>query len=310
MRKIPLNELNDEEFEKLIVLICDRILGMGTINFSKGPDGGQDGRFTGKAQNYPSQASPWEGRFIIQAKHTEKINASCSDASFKQILKKEVQERLKNIIDKEKIDYYLLFTNRKLSGNADVKISDFIKTNLTVKNRIIGEERIQLWLQDYPKISKTMDLNRFFLPLDFYEKDLKEIILKFSKLKEGLDQIIKNVHKDLKYIDKTEKNRLNKLSEDYFKIIRDDSLSYFSKIDIFLKDPANREYKNYYLNTVADLRAKITIHRDDFHLFEELFGFLYNYIVNNNLPALKETRRLVWVFLHYMYWNCDIGLKD
>jgi len=310
MRKIPLNDLNDEDFQKLIILICDRILGMGTVNFSKGPDGGQDGRFTGKAQNYPSQTSPWEGRFIIQAKHTEKINASCSDASFTRILKKEVHGRLKEIVEKEKIDYYLLFTNRKLSGNADVKISNFIKSSLKIESRIIGAERIQLWLEEYPDISKTMNLNRFFLPLNFYEKDLRDIIIKFSNLKEGLDQTIENVRKDFEYIDKTEKNKLNKLSEDYFKIIRDDSLSYFSKIDSFLVDPANREYKEYYLNTIADLRAKITIHRDDFHQFEELFGFLYDYIVNNSFQDLKETRRLVWVFLHYMYWNCDIGRKD
>lgn len=310
MRKIPLNELNDEAFETLVILICEHILGIGTINFSKGTDGGRDGRFTGKAQSYPSKASPWKGRFIIQAKHTTKINAKCSDSDFNTILKNEVHKRVKKMVERDEIDYYLLFTNRKLSGIADFKISDLIDTNLKVENRIIGEERIQLWLQEYPDISKTMNLNRFFLPLNFYEKDLKDIIIKFSNLKKGLDQTIENVRKDLEYIDKTEKNKLNKLSEEYFKIIRNASLSYFSKIDTFLKDPSNKKYKIYYLNTVAELQAKITIRRDDFHQFEELFEFLYDYIVNNSFPDLKETRRLVWVFLHYMYWNCDIGRKD
>jgi hypothetical protein len=66
MRSFPLYDLNDQEFEKLVVLICERILGSGTINFSTGADAGRDAKFTGKAQNFPSKTSPWEGKFIIK----------------------------------------------------------------------------------------------------------------------------------------------------------------------------------------------------------------------------------------------------
>jgi hypothetical protein len=66
MRSFPLYDLNNQEFAKLIVLICERILGTGTINFSTGADGGRDAKFTGKAQNFPSKTSPWEGKFIIK----------------------------------------------------------------------------------------------------------------------------------------------------------------------------------------------------------------------------------------------------
>ena len=42
--KYPLHNMNDDDFEKLSALICEKILGTGTIVFSKGKDGGRDER--------------------------------------------------------------------------------------------------------------------------------------------------------------------------------------------------------------------------------------------------------------------------
>ena len=56
--------------------------------FSVGTDGGKDARFTGKANKYPSESKQWEGKIIIQAKHTQRPNASCSDSDFQTIIKK------------------------------------------------------------------------------------------------------------------------------------------------------------------------------------------------------------------------------
>lgn len=76
MSNYPLNELSSREFEKLVALICERILGAGTLIFSDGKDGGRDVDFTGKANHFPSESKPWEGKFIIQAKHTSNPTAS------------------------------------------------------------------------------------------------------------------------------------------------------------------------------------------------------------------------------------------
>ncbi len=43
-------------------------------------DGGRDAFFEGTAQRFPSEAYPWVGAFVIQAKHTEKADASCLDS--------------------------------------------------------------------------------------------------------------------------------------------------------------------------------------------------------------------------------------
>lgn len=141
--KYPLYNLNDEEFEKLSALICERILGTGTIVFSLGKDGGRDAKFTGRANRFPSEAKPWDGKFIIQAKHTTDPIASCSDSKFQAIIKNELP-KLKNLKNQSKIDYYLLFTNRKLSGLQDAKIEDIIDDKTNIHNYVFGDERIQL----------------------------------------------------------------------------------------------------------------------------------------------------------------------
>ena len=89
-QKYPLHNLNDKDFEDLSALICKKILGTGTVVFSTGKDGGRDAKFTGKANNFPSEEPPWDGKFIIQAKHTTNPIASCSDSEFQTILKKEL----------------------------------------------------------------------------------------------------------------------------------------------------------------------------------------------------------------------------
>jgi hypothetical protein len=310
MRNFPLYNLTWQEFEKLIALICEKILGTGTIIFSTGTDGGRDAKFTGKAQNFPSKTSPWEGKFIIQAKHTEKPNAKCSDYDFKKILNDEVNQRLKKLTENNELDYYLLFTNRRLSGTTDAKITDFIESNLSIGNCLISDEKIQLWLTQYPEIIKALNLNKLFIPFEFYETDLKEIVIKFSEMKADLGKTIKRKQDQLKYLDKTVKNELNNLSKDYFEFIKKDSLAYFHKIEAFLKDPVNKQYKTFYDNTVLDLNETVIVRRDEYHKFDEVLKEIYDYVMSYNFQSLKEKRKLVRVFLHYMYWNCDIGIED
>ena len=42
--RYPLYYLNCDEFENLVILICNHILGSATIPFAKGKDGGKDGK--------------------------------------------------------------------------------------------------------------------------------------------------------------------------------------------------------------------------------------------------------------------------
>ncbi len=303
--KYPLENLTDIEFEDLVALICEKILGTGTIVFSEGKDGGKDARFKGKANNFPSISEPWHGKIIIQAKHTNRVNASCSESDFQSILKKSVLPAINSLTISNEIDYYLLFTNRKLSGIQDKKIEDIFEDNIEVENIVIGIERIDLWLKEYPIIAKTLKLNRLLLPLDFNENDLKEIISTFSNLNGKSVQIsFIPEARDIQI-----KNALNKLSEEYFNNMIKKNIIYFDQIRAFLTDTINLAYLNKYENTIEDINAEIIVHRDEYDKFEAILEYLYKFILVNN-PSLENNRRLVRLFLHYMYYNCDIGLNE
>ncbi len=303
--KYPLENLTDIEFENLVALICSEILGTGTIIFSDGKDGGRDAEFNGTANNFPSKSNPWNGKIIIQAKHTKRNNASCSESDFQSILKTSVIPAIRNLKNKKEIDYYLLFTNRKLSGVQYPKIESIFDAKTGIENRLIGLEQIEFWINQYPSIVKKLNLNKLLLPLSFDEEDLKLIINSFSKL----DKKRSNFLEIPENRDIENKNTLNVLSKEYFDNVIKKNLIYFEQIRKFLTDSINGEYLDKYENTIDDINAKIIVHRNDFEKFEMILEFLYDFIVENN-TELKNKRRLVRLFLHYMYYNCDIGINE
>ena len=107
-----------------------------------------------------------------------------------------------------------------------------------------------------------------------------------------------------------EKNKLNEMSEEYFNDVFKESVNDFASIRTFLQDPKNKQYLTMYQNTVYDIQEEITINRDDYYAFDELLNHLYKLILDTENIALKNNRRLIRVFLHYMYFHCDIGIKE
>lgn len=51
--KFAYEDLSDDQFEVLIVLLCQRLLGIAVQGFAKGPDGGRDAKFVGTAELHP-----------------------------------------------------------------------------------------------------------------------------------------------------------------------------------------------------------------------------------------------------------------
>ena len=145
-------------------------------------------------------------------------------------------------------------------------------------------------------------------PIRFFEEDIKEIIRCFADEVEEINGIVEDFN-DLYRPDIEKKNEINRLSEEYFNLIKEQSLMYFEKIRRFLKDPDNKNHLQKYLSTITELNNKIMCNRQDFDYFEKVFDAIYSYIVDKCNYELKFDKNLIWVFLHYMYWNCDIGEK-
>ena len=306
--------LNDSTFEDLVNTICQKILGTGVISFSPGKDGGRDGKFTGTAQNYPDNVNPWSGKFIIQAKWTHNPIASCSDSDFVRIVKDEII-KIKKLKDDGDIDCYMLFTNRKYAGvKGEELLKKIVKETGVEKSAIIGKEAINdRHLNQHKEIVRQYRLDLHHIPFDFSDEEIKDIILTFKQQLPSIEDEIKaevdRIKHDFVFIEKKEKNKKNRLSEEYFQNeIKAKSLMDFAKIERFLALPQNEEIKDYYFDVVSELSNLITIKRDNFDAFEEIFLFIYKMVCDGSIE-LKGTKRHVMTLLHYMYFECLIGIK-
>lgn len=102
---ITYHNLSDGQFEELVIELCVELLGHGAQGFVTGKDGGRDARFVGTAKLVPSEAEPWNGRIVIQVKHTELLNKTFSESDFSghgesSVLAKELP-RIKALLQKK-----------------------------------------------------------------------------------------------------------------------------------------------------------------------------------------------------------------
>ena len=310
------DQMGEDEFEAMVIDLCNDLLGIGVHSFTKGRDGGKDGFFTGTAQAYPSKAAPWSGDFIVQAKHTTNPNGSCADNDFfsnkSSILNKEIKrlnERRQNA--GQAFNCYLIFTNRKLPGGAHTSIKKHLQTELDVENvDVIGVENLTRYVNDRPDVIKRYNLFRSMLPDRFYEKDIRDVIVLFSQHSDWMEASPVQDEHPFDYTDKERKNALNKVNEYYFDEIKSHSLPHFQSIDNFLKDPRNRDCLSKYENTTSDIRGYV--HKNiGSKTFMELLETISENIAGADVSEdIHKVRKLVRVFVHYMYWNCDIGRKS
>jgi hypothetical protein len=303
-----LENLSEDDFERLVNMLCQKKLGTGTVSFSKGKDGGRDGRFEGTANSYPSEKAFWSGKFIIQSKHTTDYQASCSDNTFfgnkTSLINGEI-DKIKELKHKGEIHNYLLFTNRKETENRENAIK-FIKQETGLGNvDIIGKETLHSWLSQNKDIVRQFGLDKFYMPFEFYDKDIRDVIVIFH------DSLTKTTSELSLILDRPNietKNKLNNLDKSYYEnIILNDLNRYHKQIIDFLENPINTEYAEYYEQTTIELKRVIETNRESFDDFKKVFGFLTNYLMDKEPEKLKKYRITIPAFFHFMYYQCDIG---
>lgn len=297
-------ELDDKTFEKLVGDICSNLLGQGFTTFAEGKDGGRDGVFRGTANELPSSANPFVGHTIAQAKHTTNPVASCSDNNFFETILDHELVRLNKIT----LDNYFIVTNRKLTGGYEQKIHDKITSGTKIKNVVTwGVEKISLYLDANKGLATRYKLDKQSSPIHFSHMDLSKIISEFANTWNR--QVSEDDKTDFTYVEIEKKNIINGLTEDYFNYIKQDSDSYFWQITEFLANPINENIKKTYIGLADELKGKLIIKRNEFESFDEAIEYCYQYGIDNN-TTLSESKKLLKVFIHFMYCNCDIGKKD
>ena len=153
MPEYPLN-LKYGEFENIVNSLLKKVIGNDTITFAVGRDGGREATFEGMG-NYPSHSEKWTGKWIFQAKFHDINRLGQSKA--REILLQEIQDELKKITEKYKIDNYILATNVVLTPYPNRGTLD------KIYNEIIPQYKDKI--KDYGDVRITIIRNNTKVPL-------------------------------------------------------------------------------------------------------------------------------------------------
>lgn len=315
--KFAYEDLGDDQFEKLVVSLCQHVLGISVQGFAKGPDGGRDAKFVGTAELFPSKAAPWVGTTIIQAKHTNGYNKNFSESDFyskataNTVLGKEIP-RIKKLRAANQLDHYMLFANRRLAGNAETEIREYIAVECAVPATSIylcGVEQMETWLKRFPQAAKDADLDPIDSPLIVSPDDLAEVVQALARQINGVTVLLDDPPTNR--VTYEQKNALNNMSAEYAKAQRRKYLKETAQIRTFLAAPENLELLRMYESVVDEFQLKIIAKRKNYQTFDELMEYLVDLLFNRD-PVLRQNahKRLTRAMLFYMYWNCDIGEVD
>lgn len=308
-RDFFLYELSDDEFEALVVQIAKLLLGLGVSPFAAGKDGGRDGKFHGTAECFPSASSPLKGHVVLQAKHINAPDRSCSDRDFQRIIKCEYP-KIKALVKNGICDHYMVFTNRKYTAGTDAKLISDLESCGLKSAHILGVEYTHSLLESHTDLQRFLPNARDTTPFVFDPEEFIEVIQAFREYTKEDDESTYSSAFDFESLKLKDKNRINGLTEEYYKqVIVARSMPYFDTIKNFLSNPRNREFADIYADAAAEMKESILLNRAKFPNFDHVFNFVYGHIQKQR-PPLRQKRRLVSILLHYMYCHCDIGSKD
>lgn len=312
--KFAYEDMSDDQFEELIVFLCQHLLGISVQGFAKGPDGGRDAKFVGTSELHPSRAAPWVGTTIIQAKHTNGYNRNFSEPDFfsrnaaNTVLAKEIP-RIKKLREANQLDHYMLFANRRLAGNAESEIREYIATQCGIPASSIylcGLEQLEVLLKKFPDVARMVDLDPVDSPLIVSPDDLAEVVQALARQKDSVSALLDDPPTERVNYEK--KNILNNMSAEYAKAQRSKYLKETAQIRTFLAAPENFELLRMYESVVDEFHLKIIAKRKDYQTFDDVMEYLVDLLFNRD-PVLRQHahKRLTRAVLFYMYWNCDIG---
>lgn len=312
--KYAYEDLSWEQFERLVVCLCQHLLGISVQGFAAGPDGGRDAKFVGTAELHPSTAAPWCGVVIIQAKHTNGYNKHFSEYDFfsstsdNTIIGKEVP-RIKKLRDQKNLDHYMLFANRRLAGNAENDIRSHISEQCGIPASSIylcDVSQLDIFLKKFPDVPDTAGLDPVDSPLIVSPDDLAEVVEALRDQGEAFKKVLDDPPTPRVLYE--QKNALNNMSEDYAKDQRKRYLKETKQIAAFLASPENFELLQRYESIVDEFQLKIVANRKDYQTFDKVMEYIVDLLFARD-PILRQVRhkRLTRAMLFYMYWNCDIG---
>ena len=305
------HNLSDLQFEELVIEFCVELLGHAVQGFAVGKDGGRDARFVGKAK-----LLGWDGITVIQAKHTAGLNKSFAESDFSgngkgAILGEEIP-RIKALLEADELNFYMIFSNRRLTGVTDEAIRKRISAESGLDKdriRIYDQSELDRLAKRHPNAVDRADLNPGRAPADVDPQDLAEVITRLAKYQGELDELMEGSTPPPEQRDPpSEKNLRTGLRKEYFnKQIRPRMVD-FPAIQQFLSLPDNGPYRHLYESTADELEAKLDAWNAPDVPYERLLEYVISRLFERDFD-LRNHKSLTRSVVCYMYCNCDIA-KD
>lgn len=307
----PYEDLDDKQFERLVVQCMRKLFGSGVQAFAPGRDGGRDALFVGIAERFPSEASPWEGTTVCQAKHTLGTNRHFSESSFggtadSSVISEEIP-RIKKLVENEELSNYILFSNRRLGGVFGPELTARIAEEAGIaKDRVflVGTEYLDDLLTEFPEVVALANIDPVDGPLLVSSADLAELILAIGNELGPPASLAEPVNR----VSFAAKNDINSMTSEFADDLSRRYMGQTKQIEEFLADPGNSEHLARYEAAVEDFQLKIIAKRKNHQTFDEVFNHLVEVLVSRD-GVLARRPSLVRAMLFYMYWHCDIGVS-
>jgi hypothetical protein len=303
-------DLNEGQFEALVVQAAKLKLGKGVQGFATGVDGGRDARFEGLADGFPSAGRPWDGISVIQAKHTMSYgyfsDADFSGEAASAVLTKELP-RAKKLRDDGMLDNYMLFSNRYLTANANEALLQQIADEIGIEREnvhLCGIEALDEAFREEPRLAQLAGINPIDGPLIVTSRELAEVV---EAIAAGVDQgLVAGASRPQERTSLAAKNELNSMTATTSRRLMRNYGHLLRQIKEFLADPGNARIREIYDDCAEDFDLKIVAHREEHQTFDKVFGYLVRLLTARD-PLLGRNRKLTRAVVFYMYWNCDIG---
>lgn len=228
--------------------------------------------------------------------------------------------KIKDTIDTfEKNEYYkqykilkFLFLKPKKKSKKDytgkpyniefIDIQDICKQVEQISTDIDKLKAINHLVNESVSIQTEKDL---FSSLVISTEDIKDIldILEANDIlstsnKGGLENNFKE------YPGLKQKNSINNIKDSYFDNAILPNIPSFYTIETFLKNPRNIDYCDKYYNVATEIKNKLLTLEDKYSSFDEAISVLYD-IISQKVNIKRKN--MIWLILHYMYCQCDIG---
>jgi hypothetical protein len=263
---------------------------------------------------HPSTAAPWVGTVIIQAKHTNGYNRSFSELDFysaasnNTVIGKEIP-RIQNLRNAKQLDHYMLFANRRLTGNSETDIRSHIEAQCGVPATslyLCGLEQLEIYLKRFPDVAEEANLDALDSPLIVSPDDLAAVVEALARQIDGMTALLDDP--PTQRVTYEEKNALNNMTAEYAKVLRRKYLKETAQIRTFLAAPENIDLLRLYESVADEFQLKIIARRKDYHTFDQVMEYLVDLLFGRD-AVLRQLghKRLTRAVLFYMYWNCDIG---